>query len=209
MIAAGSTGSIPATAELIATIARLPHGAVVLPGLDTDLDEESWRLIGGDERNGIRPRPGHPQFAMQALLARIGIARDAVEKLAEPRGRERLVSEALRPAAATDLWRQRAADPAFEAQADAALRHHGHDRSGERRGRGARHRGGVARSGASEDKTAALVTPDRALGAPRRSPRSSAGISPRRIPAAKRSPTRRPASLRGLPPRRRSADLRR
>ena len=121
VIAAGSTGSIPATAELIATIARLPHGAVVLPGLDTDLDEASWRLIGGDEHNGVRPAPGHPQFALQALLARIGVARDAVEQLAEPCGRERLVSEALRPAAATDLWRQRAADPSFAAAADAAL----------------------------------------------------------------------------------------
>ena len=113
VIAAGSTGSIPATAELIATIARLPHGAVVLPGLDTDLDEDSWRLIGGDERADISPAPGHPQFALQALLARIGIGRDAVEKLAERGGRERLVSEALRPAAATELWRQRAADPSL------------------------------------------------------------------------------------------------
>ena len=57
-------------------------------------------------RNDIAPAPGHPQFAMQALLARIGIARDAVERLAEASGRERLVSEVLRPAAATDLWRQ-------------------------------------------------------------------------------------------------------
>ena len=107
MIVAGSTGSIPSTAELIATIARLPHGAVVLPGLDTDLDEASWRLIAGDEKKNIAAAPGHPQFAMQALLARIGIARDAVVTLAEPRGRERLISEALRPAAATDLWRRR------------------------------------------------------------------------------------------------------
>src|SRR5439155_6211877 len=38
VIAAGSTGSMPATAELIATIAGLPHGAVVLPGLAPDLD---------------------------------------------------------------------------------------------------------------------------------------------------------------------------
>ena len=38
VIAAGSTGSIPATAELLATIANLPLGATVLPGLDTDLD---------------------------------------------------------------------------------------------------------------------------------------------------------------------------
>ena len=35
VIAAGSTGSMPATAKLLATIATLPHGAVVLPGLDT------------------------------------------------------------------------------------------------------------------------------------------------------------------------------
>src|SRR5256885_7498107 len=42
VIAAGSTGSIPATAELLKTIAQLPNGAVVLPGLDSDLDEPSW-----------------------------------------------------------------------------------------------------------------------------------------------------------------------
>ncbi|HWN53447.1 MAG TPA: double-strand break repair protein AddB, partial [Xanthobacteraceae bacterium] len=42
IIAAGSTGSMPATAKLLATIAGLPHGAVVLPGLDTELDEDSW-----------------------------------------------------------------------------------------------------------------------------------------------------------------------
>ncbi len=121
VIAAGSTGSIPATAELLTAIARLPHGAVVLPGLDTDLDEESWRLIAGDEAKNIAPAPGHPQFAMQALLARIGITRDAVVTLAEPSGRERLISEVLRPAAATDLWRQKATDPGFEAAAGAAV----------------------------------------------------------------------------------------
>ena len=43
VIAAGSTGSVPATAQLLSAIARLPHGAVVLPGLDTDLDEAAWR----------------------------------------------------------------------------------------------------------------------------------------------------------------------
>src|SRR5271166_3749707 len=48
VIAAGSTGSMPSTAELIATIAVLPHGAVVLPGLDTELDEESWGLLAAE-----------------------------------------------------------------------------------------------------------------------------------------------------------------
>ena len=41
VIAAGSTCSMPATAKLLATIAALPRGAVVLPGLDTDLDDEA------------------------------------------------------------------------------------------------------------------------------------------------------------------------
>jgi ATP-dependent helicase/nuclease subunit B len=122
VIAAGSTGSIPATAALIATISRLPRGAVVLPGLDTDLDQDSWRLIAGDEKKGIAATPSHPQFSMQALLTRIGIAREAVVPLTLERGRERLVSEALRPAAATEKWRQSAADPNFEAHADTALR---------------------------------------------------------------------------------------
>ena len=42
VIAAGSTGSVPATAALLAAIARLPNGAVVLPGLDQGLDAEAW-----------------------------------------------------------------------------------------------------------------------------------------------------------------------
>jgi ATP-dependent helicase/nuclease subunit B len=162
VIAAGSTGSIPATAELIATIARLPHGAVVLPGLDTDLDNESWRLIGGNARADIPPAPGHPQFAMQALLARIGIARDAVQTLTEPSGRERLVSEVLRPAAATDQWRTRAADTDFETAADIALRTitmieatNAEDE--------ALAIAVALREAVEQGKTCALVTPDRAL----------------------------------------------
>jgi ATP-dependent helicase/nuclease subunit B len=110
VIAAGSTASIPATADLLATIARLPHGAVVLPGLDTELDDRSWDLIGGARdaagRDVIAPAVGHPQFAMHAFLARLEMRRDEVEVLAAgaAHGRERLVSEALRPAAATERW---------------------------------------------------------------------------------------------------------
>jgi len=163
VIAAGSTGSIPATAELIATIARLPHGAVVLPGLDTDLDEESWKLIAGDENKRIGPAPGHPQFAMQALLTRIGITRDAVASLAEPRGRERLLSEALRPAAKTDMWRQKAAEPEFEAHVAAALE----TLTVIEAANAEEESLAIAvalREAVHDGKTAALVTPDRALG---------------------------------------------
>jgi ATP-dependent helicase/nuclease subunit B len=137
VIVAGSTGSIPATADLIATVARLPHGAVVLPGLDTDLDEHSWRLIAGNEKTGIAAAPGHPQFAMAALLSRIGIGRDAVALLAPARGRERLISEALRPAqdrrcGIRSTNRRRAVE--FD-----------NDRGRPSGGRGARRRGSAAR----------------------------------------------------------------
>jgi ATP-dependent helicase/nuclease subunit B len=166
VIAAGSTGSMPATAKLLATIARMPHGAVVLPGLDTDLDEESWQAIGGVARPdgaALLPAPGHPQFAMHALLARIGIARRDVAVLAPPSpdGREILASEALRPAAATDKWRTRlgevgtavahalagitviqAANAEEEALAVAVV---------------------LREALSAPERTAALVTPDRAL----------------------------------------------
>src|SRR6185503_5912565 len=80
VIAAGSTGSIPATATLLATIAKLPHGALVLPGLDTDLDQTTWDTIS---RDGDAAH-GHPQFAMAALLQRIGIIRSEVKQLGAP-----------------------------------------------------------------------------------------------------------------------------
>ena len=64
VIAAGSTGSMPATAKLLAAVAQLPHGAVVLPGLDMDLDEESWRRIASSEDEKSAPASVHPQFAM-------------------------------------------------------------------------------------------------------------------------------------------------
>ena len=50
---------------------------------------------------------------MQALLTRIGIERETVAVLGEASGRERLLSEALRPAAATDMWRARMVDADF------------------------------------------------------------------------------------------------
>ncbi len=54
VIAAGSTGSIPATARLLSVIAGLERGAVVLPGLDPALDEKSWNDL--DPRSSpIRP----------------------------------------------------------------------------------------------------------------------------------------------------------
>jgi ATP-dependent helicase/nuclease subunit B len=168
VIAAGSTGSMPATAELIATIARLPHGAVVLPGLDTDLDPESWDLIAGRRdatgRELIPPAVGHPQFALQALLGRIGIARDAVLALGQPapHGRERTVSEALRPAAATDRWQQLAGSD-FPARVDAAFETLSVVEAANAEEEALAIAVALREAIEAAGKTAALVTPDREL----------------------------------------------
>ena len=162
VIVAGSTGSIPATADLIAAIARLPRGAVVLPGLDTDLDEDSWRLIGGEESKGLAAAPGHPQFAMHSLLARIGIKRDAVIALGSTHRREWLISEALRPADATEKWRVKASDPGFITRLTAAL----HDVCMIEAADPEEEALAIAvalREAVQENKTAALITPDRGL----------------------------------------------
>ncbi|WP_257167501.1 double-strand break repair protein AddB [Bradyrhizobium sp. SRS-191] len=168
VIAAGSTGSMPATAKFLLAVAKLPHGAVVLPGLDTDLDEAAWSSIGGAKDRAGRvitpPAVNHPQYAMHLLLKRFGLERRDVIRLAPPGrgGREVLISEAMRPSEATAVWHERlrqfdiaaniaeamdnlavvaAPNPEMEALAIAIAM------------REARHLG----------KSAALVTPDRAL----------------------------------------------
>jgi ATP-dependent helicase/nuclease subunit B len=115
VIAAGSTGSMPATGALLTAIAALPNGALVLPGLDTELDRDSWECIAGraeaSGQEAAPPAAGHPQFAMHMLLRRIGMDRELVVSLGEAdRVRPRLVSEAFRPAATTELWTHRLQD---------------------------------------------------------------------------------------------------
>jgi len=176
VIAAGSTGSMPATAALIATITKLPHGAVVLPGLDTDLDPESWELITG-QRGEIHkasigpsgeqspPVSGHPQFALAVLLRRIGIARSDVQVLTsrhdEVRGR--FTSEAFRPADRTELWHSRLGEAGFAAEADRALAHMAFIEAANPEEEALAIAVSLREALADDRKTAALVTPDRAL----------------------------------------------
>ena len=98
VIAAGSTGSVPATADLLAVVARLPRGRVIFPGLDLGLDEESWDLLEAT----------HPQWAMKQTLDRLHASRSDVDlwpRGASPSQRARLLSEAMLPARSTARWR--------------------------------------------------------------------------------------------------------
>ncbi len=97
VIAAGSTGSQPATRELLAAIAELPQGAVVLPGLDHDMDEASWEALD----------PSHPQFGLRELLSALGRARSDVAEwpgVAGGSARHFLITELMRPAETSESW---------------------------------------------------------------------------------------------------------
>ena len=106
VIAAGSTGSIPATAELLSTVSRLPNGAVVLPGLDVALDDRSWSVI--DQLAPPASVFGHPQFGLARLLGKMATDRSQVVEIGALdetlRRRGSILSEALRPAETTDDW---------------------------------------------------------------------------------------------------------
>ncbi|MCA3262236.1 MAG: double-strand break repair protein AddB [Telmatospirillum sp.] len=111
--AAGSTGSVPATAHLLATIARLASGAVVLPGLDRTADAATWEAIGED--------PSHPQYGLNLLLRRMEATRADVRDWPGtlPGPRASLVASVLLPAPATESWRDM---PAFAPEAFAGLK---------------------------------------------------------------------------------------
>ncbi len=92
IIAAGSTGSIPTTAKLLKTIANLPNGAVILPGLDLHLEEESWDIIDDT----------HPQRTMKNLLGFMSKCRNDVRLWTgcppEDTERNRMIRSVMRPA---------------------------------------------------------------------------------------------------------------
>ncbi|HEX5779154.1 MAG TPA: double-strand break repair protein AddB [Xanthobacteraceae bacterium] len=160
VIAAGSTGTIPAVARLITAIAKRPDGAVVLPGLDQRLDGSSFAQI---EHDDMDPSFGHPQFGLKRLIARIGIARDEVVPLgvaAEP-AREAMLSEAFRPAATTERWRERGTD--FDAEAVQALEDTAVIEAADPREEALSLAVALRECMETPDATAALVTPDRAL----------------------------------------------
>ncbi|MEI2385423.1 double-strand break repair protein AddB [Breoghania sp. JC706] len=120
VIVAGSTGSVPATADLIKVVAHLEKGAVVLPGLDRGMDETVWRAL----TDTANPVPSHPQYGLKRLLMHLDADRDQVVDLATPASpeladREVIVAEALRPAETTDAWRAFLKEPVVTRAPDA------------------------------------------------------------------------------------------
>lgn len=161
-VAAGITTAAPAVAALVARVARMPEGMVVLPGLwlSNIFPNEEWEALGPDE-NG-RAEATHPQFHLKLLLDRIGVARDEVQQwrwaggAASSPARGRAVANAMAAPEFSHKWETLAPaerrlsgirlaelpDPASEAQAIALKLREALETAG---------------------KTAALITPDRQL----------------------------------------------
>lgn len=101
VIAAGSTGTQPATAALLRVVAGLPEGMVVVPGLDIQADAAVWEAM----------EPSHPQYGLLRLLAALGVTPAQVELLDDEavqggsHDRARLLLESCRPAALTAGWK--------------------------------------------------------------------------------------------------------
>ena len=163
-IAAGINTNAPAVAALLARVARLPDGAVVLPALALDdaMPDDEWAALGPGE--GERGEPTHPQFHLKQLLDSIGVARAEVlrwragGRASAPAVRGRAIVHAMTAADFSEKWSAlpprerrltgiRAAelpDPASEAMTIAVAMRDALETPGQ---------------------TAALVTPDRMLAA--------------------------------------------
>lgn len=117
VIAAGITTAAPAVARLLRTIAFVPGGTVVLPHCDTAMPQAAWDALGGEERRGDdhggdspTPLEGHPQYHLKLLLDRMGIHRDEVLQWPDagrvdgPPSRLAFMRHMLAPAAFTAEW---------------------------------------------------------------------------------------------------------
>ena len=86
VIAAGITTAAPAIVQILAQVAKLPAGLVLLPHLDLSMPMEDWDSLGsfdakpddGDVSPSVRSQETHPQYHLKLLLHRMGVARDEV-----------------------------------------------------------------------------------------------------------------------------------
>jgi len=103
VVLAGSTGSRGTTLMLMQAIARLPQGALVLPGYDFDQPDHVWR-----ELDEALASEDHPQYRFHKLMRGLEITPDQIAPWTDHQSpspaRNRLVSLALRPAPITDAW---------------------------------------------------------------------------------------------------------
>ncbi|MEO6432809.1 MAG: double-strand break repair protein AddB [Sphingomicrobium sp.] len=109
-VAAGITTAAPAVAELLAAVARMAGGEVVVPGLwlDDVMPKAEWDWLG--PREDGHGEPNHPQFQAKMLLDRMGVNRDGVRNwpgvagASSPPQRALAVANAMAAPRFSDKW---------------------------------------------------------------------------------------------------------
>lgn len=99
IIAAGTTGSTPATASLLKVIAGMSHGRVILPGLDVDMPDAMWESV----------EETHPQYGMKQLLEFMEVERTHVLRMGDLETKDvnrHFWQEVLLPASHIDQWQK-------------------------------------------------------------------------------------------------------
>ncbi|PKA39281.1 double-strand break repair protein AddB [Rhizobium sullae] len=173
IIIAGSTGSMPATADLIAAVANLPEGVIVLPGLDLSMPDAHWQMVAPEITAGERTNPAsrsHPQYGLSSLLKRLSLTRGDVVAIEEAEQdlhrRAEILSRALVPAEATSNWgewkKALPNDALAAAFADVSLIETANERE-EATAIAIALRLALEQPGRNGDSQAALITPDRNL----------------------------------------------
>lgn len=103
VLVAGSTASRGPARVFMEAVARLPQGAVILPGVDECLPGAIWHSLSKPMAQD------HPQARFARFLAGLGLTAEDLVPWTDARPpvpeRNRLVSLALRPAPVTDQWR--------------------------------------------------------------------------------------------------------
>ncbi len=153
VIAAGSTGSQPATAALLKVIAALPKGKVILPALDIKMAKAEWEQVGET----------HPQYGLKKLLEKLEVEHYKIAYLCEEtesgsnEQKEKYIRTIFSPPAVTSDWANinlpepRALDGIKLLEADTLL--------DEARAIAV----AMRKTLDTPQKTAALITPDRIL----------------------------------------------
>ena len=158
VIVAGSTGSRGATQLLMQEVAKLPQGAVILPGFDFDMPGPVWAAL-----DGALPLEDHPQYRFHRFSRNLGMTPGDIcrwtDTIPASPARNKIISLALRPAPVTDQW---LSEGPYLTNIEDAMRNATLVEAPT-----PRHEALVIamrlREAAEKNQTAALITPDRTL----------------------------------------------
>ena len=166
IIIAGSTGSIPAAAKLMAAVMKLENGAIVLPGLDQSLEDSAFNALKDNH-------PEHPQFGLSRLLNDLDIERRDVSVLEGTQPDRhgaaliRFLNEALRPASSAEKWQdyinRLKENPTEKADLEGAFENISYSEARDDQEEAEMISLILRRTAATPGRRAALVTPDRLL----------------------------------------------